>query len=148
MPATQTVADFGRIAVLGTVAVVKVTVNATSVPYVSANGGLPIDLTAVLQAASPFSAPIHPNDVVDIYPVGLSANGYLPVGLTLGTPTYTTLPGSSVRPVQVLATFPANIRLVGSGASSGAAFAEIANGNVTDTITFHLALARGGTNTN
>lgn len=148
MAATQTVASFGRIAVLGNVAAVLVTINGNSASYASASGGLPIDLTSVLQQASPFSAPINPADVVGAQAIGLSTNGFLPGTLTLGTPTYTNLPGATVRQPQVLATFPAWIRLIGIGAAATnhAGLGEVADGANTDSFAFLLLIARGGTN--
>ena len=139
---SNTVASFGRITALGSVAVVKATITASATAYAAGSGGLPVDLTDILKAASPFSAPIHPDDVVGILPAGLSPNGVMVGALTKGTPTYTTLPGgAAARPNQTMATFPAWVRLY-----SGA-LAE-ASGNITDTITVLLMIARGGTNTN
>ena len=149
MAATQTVASFGRIAVLGNVAAVIVTISGNSASYATASGGLPIDLTAVLSQISPFSAPINPADVVAFVPIGLSTNGFLPGGLVLGTATYTTIAGyAQVRVPQTLATFPATIRLNGVGASAAnhAALGEVADGANTDSFTGLLLIARGGTN--
>jgi hypothetical protein len=150
MAATETVATFGRIAVLGELTAVLVTIGGNSASYATASGGLPIDLTSVLQQSSPFSAPINPADVVAVLPIGLSTNGFLPGGLVLGTPTFTTLPGATVRPPQVLATFPATVRLYGIGAASTAhaALGEVADGANTDSFTALLLIARGGTNVN
>ena len=150
MPATETVATFGRIAAFGNLSAVLVTINGGGASYATGAGGLPIDLTPVLQQGSPFSAPINPADVVGILPVGLSANGFLPGGLVLGTPTFTTLPGATVRPPQVLATFPASVRLygIGAAASNHAALGEVADGANSDSFTVLLLIARGGTNVN
>lgn len=149
--ATQTVASFGRIAVLGNVAVVHAQIQATATPYAAASGGLAVDLTDILKQASPFSAPIHPDDVIGVIPMNMSTNGYLPIGLTKGVPTYTQLSGgSAARPRQTMATFPAFIRLTGIGAAAtnGAALGQVADGNITDTIDVYIVIARGGTNTN
>jgi hypothetical protein len=148
MAATETVATFGRIATLGNLAAVLVTINGNGAAYSSAAGGLPIDLTTVLQQAQPFSAPINPADVVGFVPMGLSTNGFLPGGFIAGVPTYTNLPGASVRVPQVLATFPATVRLNGIGAAvtNHAALGEVADGANTDSFTALLLIARGGTN--
>lgn len=152
MPAAaNTVASFGRIAQLGMVATVRATIVANATPYAAASGGLAVDLTDILKAAQPFSAPIHPDDVVGVIPASVSTSGYLPIGLKKGTPTFTQLPGgSAARPAQTMATFPAFIRLVGIGAAAtnGAALGQVADGNITDTIDVLFMIARGGTNTN
>jgi hypothetical protein len=147
---SQQVANFGRIAVFGNVSVIKTSISASATQYTSASGGLPIDLTTVLQQAGPFSLDtLNPGDIVDIYAPGLSANGFLPGGFQLGTPTYTTKPLASAQNTnnnRVLATCPATIRLFGTGSANHAAFGEIADGAVTDTIPIHLVVARGGEN--
>jgi hypothetical protein len=148
---SQQVASFGRIAVYGNVSVIKVSVSANATVYSTAAGGLPIDLLTVLQQAAPASLDnLNPNDIVDIYAVGLSANGYLPGGFALGVPTYVNKPGVSQQSQsgKVLASCPATLRLYGIGASSAnhAALGEVADGAVTDTINFHLVVARGGEN--
>lgn len=149
MANVNTVASFGRIAVLGDVAVVIAKVVATGTTYATASGGLAVDLTDILKQASPFSAPIHPDDVVGVLAMGLSTNGFLPIGLTKGVPTYTPLPGGgTLRPNQTMATFPAFIKLLGTGASANAAFGQVADGSITDTFTVAIVIARGGTNTN
>jgi hypothetical protein len=150
MAATQTVASFGRIAVFGNLSAVLVTINGNGASYATASGGLPIDLTAVLNQASPFSAPINPTDVVAFVPIGLSANGYLPGGFVAGSPTYTTGSGATVRAPQTLATFPATVRLngIGAAATNHAALGEVADGANSDSFTALLLIARGGTNVN
>lgn len=147
---TQLVNNYGRIAgPNGGVTVIPITITATATAYATATGGLPVDLTSVLQIAAPWELDsINPGDIVAIYPVGLSTSGYLPGNIVLGTPTYTTKPlaTSQNQNNRVLATCPVTIRLYGSGAAARAALQEIADGNVTDTITLHLAIARGGQN--
>jgi hypothetical protein len=145
MPATESVATFGRIAVLGNVSAVLVTINGGGAAYATASGGLPFDLTSVLQQASPFSAPINPADVVAFIPLGLSTGGYVPGAFVAGTPTYTAGSGSTVRPPQTLATFPATIRLYGA---VGSGHAEVGDGANSDSFTGLLLIARGGTNVN
>ena len=148
MPAPL-VATFGRIAVLGNVAAVLVTINGSGANYASASGGLPIDLVGVLSQASPFSAPINPADVVGLIPLGLSTNGFLPGGFVAGQPTYSTLPGGSViNPAKQLTSFPATIRLNGIGAASAnhSALGEVADGANSDSFSALLLIARGGTN--
>jgi hypothetical protein len=150
MPAPQTISSFGRIAVFGNVSVIKLTINATAAAYATAAGGLAIDLTQVLQQAAPFSMDnLHPNDIVDVYAPGPSANGYLPGNFQLGMPTYNNKPLASAQNqnnAKVLATCPATLRLYGSGAAARAGFQEIADGSITDTINVHLVVARGGEN--
>jgi hypothetical protein len=147
--ATTSVATFGRNVVLGHVAVVKVTVTATATVYATASGGLPFDLTQILQQAAPPSLDnLNPADIVDIYPTGLSTGGFLACGLTIGTPTYTNKALASQQNTggKVLATCPATVRLFGTGSANHAALGEIADGAVTDTISFHLVVAIGGEN--
>ena len=134
-----------------------VTITATATVYATASGGLPIDLTGILQQAAPagFVGPagiqaINPADVVGVLPYNLSTNKFLPMGLVVGTPTYTTPPGMSSNDASAvpgfLATCPATIRLWATGAASNGAFGEIADGAVTDTISFILLVSRNGAN--
>jgi hypothetical protein len=151
MPATsQLLANFGRIAgPHGNVSVIPVIITANATAYATATGGLPVDLTSVLQQAAPFELDfLNPGDIVGVYSVGPSVNGFMPGPLIIGTPTYTTKPlASSQNPNnKVLATCPATIRLYGTGSGARAAFQEIADGNISDTITVHLVVARGGQN--
>jgi hypothetical protein len=240
-----TINNEGRIAVFGNLAGISVTVAASSTAYLTANGGLPIDLATVLNTGGPFSAPINPGDVFGLMPLGLSKNNFLPGNLTLGRsvadgvttvgsttlssataafvasdvgysvlingagpggaaivatiisqtgtacvigapwfivaggvytamsaasqiqagtaetivvrcPTYTvgdvqgsvTRVDANVRPQLTLATCPAAFHFWATGASSAAALGEFADGNNSDTVTFLLLIARGGTNTN
>jgi hypothetical protein len=148
---SQQVASFGRIAIFADVSIIKVTVSANATVYSSAAGGLPIDLTTVLQQAAPASLSyINPNDIVDIYATGLSANGYMPGSFALGVPTYANQPGASQQNGggKLLTACPATFRLYGIGASAAnhAALGEVADGAVTDTISLHLVVARGGQN--
>lgn len=52
--ATDTITNFGRIAVFGDVSVILCTIVASSTTYATASGGLPIDLTAPLTQGAPF----------------------------------------------------------------------------------------------
>lgn len=138
---------------------ILVTVTATATVYASASGGLPVDLTTVLQTGAPsgWDGPagvqaLNPLDIVGVTPISLSTNGYLPLGFTLGTPTYTPPPGMSTTDATAnpgfLATCPAWIRLVGIGASAAnhAGFGEAADGALTDTFSFFLVVNRNGAN--
>lgn len=138
---------------------ILVTVTATATVYASASGGLPVDLTTMLQTAAPsgWDGPqgiqaLNPGDIVGVLPKGFSTNGFLPIDITVGTATYTTPPGMSTTDATAvpgfLATCPAWIRLMGIGASSAnhAGFGEIADGAVTDTFTFFLVVNRNGSN--
>lgn len=147
---TQLVTNYGRIAgPNGNVSVIPFTITASATAYATASGGLPVDLTSVLQQASPWEMDsINPGDIVGVYSVGPSLNGFLPGPLVMGTPTYTTKPLASAQNAnnKVLATCPVTVRLYGSGSGARAALQEIADGNITDTITAHLVIARGGQN--
>jgi hypothetical protein len=143
MSATNKVIPFRGVPLVN-VAEAAITVTATAQAYATANGGLAIDLTDVLRQISPFEAPINPVDIVGVSPKGASTSGYIAIDITIGTPTYTTLPGGSAsRPNQVLATCPAFLRLIG-----GSTFAQPADGNVTDTVSFFLKIRRDGSNLN
>jgi hypothetical protein len=135
--------------------VIPVTVVATATVYATAGGGLPIDLTkALTSGAQPFDmAYINPLDVIGVLPLGLSTNGFLPVGLTVGVFTFgapvwpfTGASQTSIQPDQSLATCPATIRLLGTGAANHGAFGEVADGAVTDTFSFLLIVLRNGEN--
>lgn len=153
------IGTIGRGIQFGNLSGILVTVTATATTYTSASGGLPIDLTGILQQAAPSSgdAPnyitaLNPADVVGLMPIQLSTNGYLPLNLVVGTPTYTAVPwqsdnGTAATP-GTLATCPATFRLQGIGASAAnhAAFGETADGSTTDTITFILLVQRNGAN--
>jgi hypothetical protein len=131
------------------VSVIPIIITATATAYATASGGLPVDLTSVLQQAAPPNLDnLHPGDIVGVYAVGTSTGGFIPGGFVLGTPTFTAKALASAQNTgnKVLATCPATIRLYGSGSGARAAFQEIADGNVTDTITLHLVVARGGEN--
>jgi hypothetical protein len=126
----------------GNVSVIPVIITATATAYATASGGLPVDLTSVLQQAAPVRTGLpesgrHRRRVLRLV---LPTNGFMPGPLVLGTPTFTRrrlslLPRTPNN--KVLATCPATIRLYGSGSGARAALQEIADGNVTDTITLH-----------
>ena len=241
---TTTINNEGRIAVFGNLAGISVTVAASSTPYLTAQGGLPFDIAAVLNSGGPFSAPINPADVIGMIPAvtknldlaanltlgrtvadgittsgsttlssataaftaadvgrSVSISGAGPGGstivaniasqtgtacvigapwfavaggaytalsgasqigaataetLVIGCPTYTlgdvqgsvTRVDANVRPQLTLATCPAAMHFYATGASSNAVLGEFADGNNSDTVTFLLLIARGGTNTN
>lgn len=155
--ASLTIGTIGRGIQFGNLSGILVTVTATATVYATASGGLPIDLTGILQQAAPsgWDAPnyvqaLNPADIVGISPIGLSTNGYLPLNFTLGTPTYTAVPwetaGNGANVPGILATCPATIRLWGTGASNAAALAQVADGAVTDAVTFLLLVQRNGAN--
>jgi hypothetical protein len=147
---SQLLTNFGRIAgAYGNVSVIPVLITASATAYATASGGLPVDLTSVLQQASPWEQDfLNPGDIVGVYSTGPSTNGFVAGPLVLGTPTYTTKALASTQNPnnRVLATCPATLRLYGSGSGARAAFQEIADGSITDTITIHLIVARGGQN--
>lgn len=156
--ATLTLATLGRgPTVFGNLSGIYVTVTATATVYATASGGLPIDLTGILQQATPpgdiapnYTQALNPADIVGIMPVAMSTNKFLALGFTLGTPTYTAVPWmtstNETGVPGILATCPCTIRLYATGASNAAAFAEIADGAVTDAVTFVLLVARNGAN--
>lgn len=156
--ATLQIANFGRgPTVFGNMSGIYVTITATATTYTTASGGLPIDLTGILQQAAPpgFDAPnyiqaLNPADIIGASSIQLSTNGFLPSNLTVGTPTYTAVPwmsaGNATDVPGILATCPCTIRLYGTGASNHAALGEVADGAVTDTITFILLVAKNGAN--
>ena len=126
---------------------VKITLTATATVYATATGGLPIDLTTVLQQAAPPSLDnLNPGDIVDVLSTTLSTNGYFVGGFALGTPTYTNKALASQQNTggKVLATCPATIRLYGTHAGTG--LAEVADGAITDAVSLLLIIARGGEN--
>lgn len=156
---TLQIGTIGRGIQFGNLSGILVTITATATVYATASGGLPIDLTGILQQAAPsgWDAPnyiqaLNPADIVAIVPLGLSTNGFLPTGLTVGTPTYTAIPWASTTDASMipgaLATCPATIRMVGIGAAvtNHAAFGEIADGAVTDAMTVLLLVNRNGAN--
>lgn len=146
--------------VFGNVSVIEVTITATATAYATASGGLPFDLTTVLQTASAGAIPsgqapnyiqtLNVNDIVGCLPMQLSTNGFLPQSFVVGTATYNPVPwqsdnGPDVQP-GILATCPCTIRLWGTGASNAAHFAEVADGNITDAVTILLYINRNGAN--
>lgn len=142
------------------VSVLSVTVTGVATVYATASGGLPFDLTTVLQTASGSAMPggvapnytqtINPNDIVGVLLSKTSTTGFLPLDFTLGTPTYTAIPwqsdnGPAATP-GYLATCPCTIRLWGTGASNAAHLAEIAEGATSEAFTMLLYINRNGAN--
>ena len=167
--ATSVIAQEGRnVNPFIDLAFIPVTFTLSTTAYVTATGGVAVDLTAALTSGGqPFSIPyINPLDVLFLLPVGLSTNKFLPGALAIGAYTFTNpalypfaggnasnyVPagtsnlGPNVRPDLQLATCPATIRLYATGAGNAAAFAEIADGNLTDAFTVLLVIARNGPN--
>ena len=156
--ATTTMGSLGRgPSPVCTVAAISVTVVASATTYATASGGLPFDLTSVLQAAAPagWDAPfgiqaINPADIVGASFLQLSTNKYLPTQLVIGTPTYTPVPWQSDNGIAAepgyLQTCPCTIRLFGTGTATTDGFNEVPDGAVTDTFTFTLLINRNGAN--
>lgn len=152
---TISVGTEGRIAVFGDISGILVTVTATATPYATASGGMPIDLTGVLNdlaGGAPFSQPyLNPKDVVCLIPIATAVGGaaahFLPADLAVGTPTFTNPAvwpfaggvAGSIQPSQQLLTCPATFRLW-NGTT------ELADANITTVVSFLLIVARGGTN--
>lgn len=145
-----TIGTIGRGIQYGTLAGILVTVTASATAYATATGGLPIDLTGILQQATPagdiapnYTQALNPADIVGIVSIGTSTNGYTPGGLVVGTPTYTTPPwmsaGNATAVPGILATCPATFRLTNGTA-------QVADGNITDAVTFILLVMRNGAN--
>jgi hypothetical protein len=132
---------------------IKFQIAANASPYVTANGGLAIDLTAILNnpggGGADWTQPnINPSDVIDMLFTSVTATNlytcanfsFNTANVTTTTPTYPfESPGSgqTVRPATIIATAPAFIRLY-------TANVEVANGNITDTITGYLVIEKGG----
>lgn len=161
MAATLQLNSIGRgPGVMSNLSAISVTITANGATYTTATGGLPIDLTAILQTATAGDIPsgIAPNyiqtlnvaDIVGATFTSLSTNGFMPANLTVGAATYTNVPWQSDNGVAatpgILATCPCTIRLWGTGASNAAAFAEVADGANTDTFTVFLLINRNGAN--
>lgn len=155
--ASLVINTIGRGGVFNGLSAIIVTVTATATVYATASGGLPIDLTGILQQGAPagFDAPsyiqaLNPADILGASAIQLSTNGFMPLGLVVGTPTYTAVPWQSDNGEQstpgILATCPATIRLIGTGSANHAALGEVADGAVTDTFTFLLLVNRSGAN--
>lgn len=162
MAATVTFTNLGRNSVIATLAAIAVTVSGNGATYATASGGLPFDLANILNNAQNNDSEliIQPADILGVVPIGLSTNGFLALGLVLGTPTQLTAVGSgygsapglpppmTVRPDYIWATVPATIRLYGTGSANHAALGEVADGANTDSVNFLLLYARGGANVN
>lgn len=142
--------NFGRTAGFGTVCAIPMTVTATATAYATATGGLPVDIApALLGVAGWPGGFVRPEDVVCIVAQSMSTNKFFPANLVIGTSTYTTIAGVTTQggPInKLLATCPCTFRIWATGSGNAAAFAEIADGNLTDTYTFLLIAARGGVN--
>ncbi len=154
--ASLSVGTVGRGIQFGNLSGILVNVVATATVYATATGGLPIDLTGILQSAAPASgiAPnytqaLHPSDVIGLIPIGIGT-GFIAASLTVGTPTYTAVPGMTSTNASgvpgILATCPATIRMWGTGNANAAHLAEIADGAVTETFSFIMLVARNGAN--
>lgn len=148
--ATVAATPVGRTPAYTSDSVIQLTITASATTYATASGGLPFDLAGVLgtNGVGPYSENgLNPNDIFAIS--GMSANGFIVANFTLGTPTYTAVPGASTAsPGQqgTLATCPCTCRMWGTGAANAAHLAEIADGAVTDTLVVLLHVARGGHN--
>lgn len=133
MATTVSTGTVGRVATFANLAAVKVTVDANSVSYATSLGGLSLDLYAALSQAGPMGSPPNGNDVVGILPLGYSSpTKFIPWGLTVGTVTSSTI--------------PCYLRFVATGTAGSAGFTEVADGVCTQTVSFLVLVARGGTN--
>lgn len=163
MAATTQINTLGRgPGVLQDVSVISVTVTANGASYATASGGLPFDLTTVIQTASAgamqsgtapnYIQTINVNDIVGIVATQLSTNKYWPGNFVVGTPVYANVPwqydnGVSATPGILQANgLPCTLRLWGTGSGNAAAFAEVADGANTDVVTFLLYINRNGAN--
>jgi hypothetical protein len=146
--------------VYGDVSVASISITGVSTTYTTATGGLPFDLTTVLQTIGAGAIPSgqapnytqtqNPNDIVGVIPYQMSTNGFLPLNFALGTPTYTAIPWQSDNGVAAtpgaLATCPCTIRLWGTGSGNALAFAEVGNGANSDSFNVLLYINRNGAN--
>ncbi len=148
MAATVTTNTVGRVSQMATLSAISVTISAASVSYATSLGGLAIDLASALINSGPQDYTPNPSDIIGFLPIGLSTLGFIPTGLTVGTPTYTAVSGASTQNsgLGALSTCPAYIRLAGSNATSSAKLLEIVDGVTTDSFTGLIVLARGGHN--
>lgn len=112
--------------------------------YATATGGLPFDISALLNALAPTQeVTINPGDVIGAF--GVSGGRYLAFGLAVGTATYNTtadISGNAGQPGSnktTLATLPCTIRLT-NGTT------EFADGACSEVITGWLWVNRGGKN--
>ena len=108
---------------------VPVTIAANSVSYTTTAGGLAFDLfTFLADAKSTNGVPLDANDILGFLPKGVtSPNKYLPIGLTMGTITDTTV--------------PCLIKLLGTGSTTAAGYSEVADGACTESITGWVVIA-------
>jgi hypothetical protein len=165
--ATSVIPQFGRGVPFVDVSIIPVTFTFSTTAYATATGGIPVDLSILATSgALPFDFPtINPLDILGLFFLGLSTNGLLAQDLAVGTPTYTNpagypfaggaasnyTPGGSdlgpqVRPSLQDLTIPSTFRLYGTGSAEYAGLHEIQDGNVTDTITVGIMVARNGPN--
>ena len=131
MAATVTLGTVGRIATVGTLAAIKISLDANSVSYTTTGGGLALDLYAALQAAGPVSAPENGLDILGVLPYKKTSGGFIPMDLAVGTITSTTI--------------PCTVRFI-AGATAATGFTEIADGVCTQTVSMLILVARGGAN--
>lgn len=133
MAATVAVKTCGRIATKATLSAIKISVDASSVSYATSLGGLAIDLFNMLAVAGPMSATPNEGDIIGILPLSRSSpGGFLPLSLTVGTKTSTTL--------------PCFVKLIGTGSTTSAGLNEIADGACTQTFDAYILVAAGGQN--
>ncbi len=157
MAAVLTIGTIGRGIQFSNLSGILVTVATSGATYATATGGMPIDLVGILQQATPagnvapnYIQALNPADVVGILPIGLSTNGFVPGNLVMGTAVDTTPPGMSsgnaTASPGILTSAPATFRLWGTGNGNALHLAEVADGAVTDTVTFLLLVNRNGAN--
>ncbi len=133
MAATVTVKTSGRIANLGSLAAIKITVDANSVSYATSLGGLAIDLYNALSVSGTPSVTPNGLDILGLWAPNVSAPGFfLPTNLTVGTITSSTI--------------PCYVRLSSTGSANSVGLGEPADGACTQTFTAYVILARGGQN--
>jgi len=117
--------------------VIPLTITLSTTAYATASGGFAFDLAALLNSAGPFDSGINPADA--FFFVGGTATGYRADQFAVGTPTYNNTSDSSFNQKISLATCPCTMRLWNG-------ITEIADGNLTQTITGQLFVTRGGRN--
>jgi hypothetical protein len=158
--ATTSIGATGRGVVMSNVSVIQFTLTLSATVYATASGGIPFDLTTVLQQAVAGEIPggiapnytqaLNPADIVGVIPVGLTTNGFIPASIAVGTATFDPIPWMSTANASAspgaLKTCPCTMRLWGTGAANAAHLAEIADGAVTDAVTILLLVNRNGAN--
>jgi hypothetical protein len=121
--------------VMASAALIPITITLVTTAYATGSAGFSFDIATVLNNAGPLDSGVNPADVYMF--IGGAATGYRADQFLVGTATYNTTTDSSFRTKMSLATCPCTMRLWNG-------ITEIADGNITQTITGVLVAMRGG----